>query len=407
MNFNSDTFCAAPWFQIRKEDNNNNYSPCCELDVKCSKFEGKTDYAWPTDTPTDYLNSEYVKYLRQNLNQGIKLSECRRCWDKESASIQSLRQIINDTVTNNQEKQLDQTWINAYFQKKDNFEFDLLVSSDIKVSNLCNFSCAMCNPKYSSQIYTIWQKNQFHPIVKQTLNKNPTYLDDIKKRIVASNYDYLDQILDITPKHVKILGGEPLIDKPLLQRLINLPQSKKSKISLLFVTNGSVDLTEFSKKLTDYKQVNYVVSLDGIGPVLEYIRRGSNWNQIQENILECNVKHGSVSINFTLQCFNAWHVPEFYKWCKTHNLKFSLGKVENPEYLSLKAIPDKMREQIYKKYRSSDMAKLDADSFTQVIQQTPYDKKIIPLTEEFLKWYDPESRWKTVLPEWQDFLLQF
>lgn len=406
MNFNTDTFCAAPWFQIRKE-NDNNYRPCCELDVKCSEFKGKTGYAWPTESPTDYLNSEYVKYLRQNLNQGIKLPECWQCWNKESVSMQSLRQIINDTVTNNQGSQLNQTWIDAYFQRKNNFDFDQLVSTDIKVSNLCNFSCAMCNPNDSSQIYAIWQKNQFHPIVKQTLNKNPTYLNDIKKRIVASDYDYLDQILDTVPKHVKILGGEPLIDKVLLERLIELPQSKKSKISLLFVTNGSVNLTEFSKKLIGYKQVNYVVSLDGVESVLEYIRRGSNWNQIQENILEWNAHNRSVDVNFTLQCFNVWHVPEFYKWCKAHNLKFTVGLVEDPEYLSLKTIPDKLRKKIYKKYRLSDMLKSDIDAFIQIIKRTPYDKKIVPVTEEFLKWYDPENYWKTVLPEWQDFLLKF
>jgi molybdenum cofactor biosynthesis enzyme MoaA len=402
MNFDPTTFCAAPWFQIRKE-NNNRYRPCCELDVESSSFNGKTDYAWPLDSPTDYLNSEYAQYLRQNLNQGVQLPECRRCWLKESISSRSLRQTINDTVTNNCGEHLEQTWVTAYFQQKTNFEFDLLVSTDIKVSNLCNFSCAMCSPDDSSQIYTIWQKNQSHPIVKQTLNKNSTYLKDIKNRFVVSDYDYLDMILDAAPKHIKILGGEPLIDKKLLQRLTRLSPSKKSKISLLFVTNGSVDLTEFSKQLSDYKQVNYVVSLDGVGTVLEYIRRGSNWNQIQENILNWNACHRPVDVSFTLQCFNALHVPEFYKWCKTHNLKFSIGMVETPEYLSLKAIPDELRKKIYKKYSASDMLKQDIEAFTQLIQCTCYDKKIIPLTEEFLKWYDPDYRWKHMLPEWQDF----
>jgi molybdenum cofactor biosynthesis enzyme MoaA len=402
MNFNSNTFCAAPWFQIRKESNNV-YKPCCELDSKCSEFKEKNDYIWPLDSPTDYLDSKYVKYLRQNLNQGVKLPECRRCWAKESISTTSLRQTINDTVTNNQGSQLTQTWIASYFQQKNNFDFDFLVSADVKVSNLCNFSCAMCNPNDSSQIYTIWRKNQSHPIVKQTLNINPTYLEDIKKRLVASDYDYLDMILSTSPKHVKILGGEPLIDKILLQRLTELPQSKKSKISLLFVTNGSVNLTEFSKNLIDYKQVNYVVSLDGIGSVLEYIRRGSNWDQIQENILEWNSHNRPVDINFTLQCFNAWHVPEFYRWCKTQNLKFSIGTVETPEYLSLKAIPDKLRKKIYKKYSASDMLKQDINAFTRLIQHTVYDEQIIKGTKEFLKWYDSENHWKNILPEWQDF----
>jgi len=405
MEYNSKTFCAAPWFQIRKE-NNNNYRPCCQLDIGQTQFDQNVDYIWPETSPDEFLNSQYVQYLRYNLNQGVQLPECRRCWRQESLSQQSLRQIINNTVTGNREQNLDKTWIHSYFKQKNNFEFDYLISADIKVSNLCNFSCAMCNPEDSSQIYSIWKKNQSHKIVRTFLNTQPEYLDDVKKRFSESDYKYLDAILDLCPKHVKLLGGEPLIDKGLLERLVKLDPLKQSKISLLFMTNGSVDLTEFAKLLPGYKQINYVVSLDGVGAVQDYIRRGSDWDQIEKNIFKWNANHRPVDIAFTLQCFNAMHFPELYKWCQDHGMKFTMGMVDSPEYLSIRSIPPKLRNKIFAKYQSvRRWTDLEIQNYTQLINSQPYDPALKSTLNQFVDWYDPSSRWKNIFSEWLNELV--
>lgn len=405
MEYNSKTFCAAPWFQIRKQINNE-YRPCCQIDTSQTQFDHKSSQSWPETSPNEFLNSQYIQYLRHNLNQGVQLPECRRCWRQESLSQQSLRQTINNTVTNNQGQNLDKTWIHSYFKQKNNFEFDYLVSADIKVSNLCNFSCAMCNPEDSSQIYSIWKKNQTHKIVRTFLNTQPEYLDDIKKRFSGSDYEYLDAILDLCPKHVKLLGGEPLIDKALLERLVALDPLKQSKISLLFITNGSVDLTEFAKLLPGYKQINYVVSLDGVGAVQDYIRRGSDWKRIEQNILKWNANNRSVDISFTLQCFNAMHFPELYKWCLDHDVKFTMGMVESPEYLSIRSIPLELRNKIFAKYQSINYwTDLEIQNFTQLITSQSYDPALKTTLTQFVNWYDPLNLRKDIFPEWADFLV--
>jgi len=405
MKYNSNTFCSAPWFQIRKELNDE-YRSCCEINPTHTKFKGNVKYNWPTNSPKEFLNSEYVQYLKQNLNEGIRLPECQKCWSKESLSQKSERQMINDTVTNNHGTNLNNTWVHSYFKQKNNFDFDYLISSDIKVSNLCNFSCIMCNPSDSSQIYSIWQKNKTHPIVQTFLDSDPEYLVDIKKRLSDSNYDYLSAVLDMCPKHVKILGGEPLIDKILLKKLIDLPSEKKAKISLLFVTNGSIDLTDFANLLAGYKQVNYVVSLEGIESVQDYLRRGSVWHQIEKNILKWNLTHRSVDILFTLQCFNAMHISECYKWCCDHNMKFKINIVENPDYLSVRSIPPVLREKILKKFAGIGYwSSLEIDNFKQIIIDQPYDKKLLARLKEFTDWYDPLDHWKNIFPEWNKNLL--
>ena len=405
MEYNSKTFCAAPWFQIRKEINNE-YRPCCQLDISQTQFDQKINLTWPETSPDEFLNSKYIQYLRQNLNHGIQLPECRRCWQQESLSQQSLRQNINNTVTTNQGQNLDKTWIHSYFKHKNNFEFDCLISADIKVSNLCNFSCVMCNPGDSSQIYSIWKKNQSHKIVKTFLNTQPEYLNNIKKRFSELDYEYLDTMLDLCPKHVKILGGEPLIDKGLLERLVGLDPLKQSKISLLFVTNGSVDLTEFAKLLPGYKQINYVVSLDGVGAAQDYIRRGSDWKLIEQNILNWNANNRPVDIAFTLQCFNAMHFPELYRWCQDHGMKFTVGIVENPEYLSIRSIPPELRNKIFAKYQSIGYwTDVEIQNFTQLITGQSYNPALKTMLTQFVNWYDPSSRWKNIFPEWLNELV--
>lgn len=404
MEYQSKTFCAAPWFQIRKE-NDNKYRPCCQIDISQTHFGGKIDYTWPNTRPDEFLNSQYIQYLRNNLNQGVQLPECRRCWEKESLLHQSERQIINNFVTSNQGQNLDKTWMPLYFKQKNNFEFDFLLSAEIKVSNLCNFSCAMCSPKDSSQIYSIWKSNQSHKIVQTFLNTYPNYLTDIKKRFLDSDYDYLDTILNLCPKHIKLLGGEPLIDKILLEKLVNLDPLKKSKISLLFITNGSVDLGEFSNSLSGYKQVNFVVSLEGIGSVQDYVRRGSNWNQIEKNILKWNATHRPVNIAFTLQCFNAMHLPELHKWCHDNNINLSINTLENPEYLSIKSIPPKIREQIFKKFNQIPYwSGSQINAFKKLFDQHPHKKELLPTLKEFTDWYDQSQQWSNIFPEWVEFL---
>lgn len=404
MEYNSNTFCAASWFHIRKQIDNK-YKPCCQIDTDQTQFDQHFDQTWPETSPKEFLNSQYIQYLRHNLNQGIQLPECRRCWQQESLSQKSLRQTINNTVTNNQGQNLDKTWIHSYFKQKNNFEFDYLVSADIKVSNLCNFSCAMCKPEDSSQIYSIWKKNQTHKIVRTFLNTEPEYLDDIKKRFSNLDYSYLESTLDLCPKHVKLLGGEPLIDKVLLEILVGLDPLKQSKISLLFVTNGSVDLTEFAKLLPGYKQINYVVSLDGVGVVQDYIRRGSNWKLIEQNILKWNAKNRPVDIAFTLQCFNAMGFPDLYKWCQEHNMKFNMHMVESPEYLSIRSIPPALRDKIFAKYQSIGYWNdLEIQNFTQAINNQPYDPELKSTLNQFVDWYDPLGHWKNIFPEWLDFL---
>lgn len=394
------TFCAAPWFMLRNQQSGR-FLPCSVFDPDSTNFSGDTCYAWPRHTPEDFMNSEYMQWVRKNLHQGIKINECRRCWQKEAMGQKSPRQTCNDTVTRNQSHQLDQTWLGPFFLHQKNWHTDLLLSADIKLSNHCNLSCMQCHPHDSSRIYSIWKSQIDHPAVSMMLQSKPTwYLEDIYARYKNNNnYDLLDQMLHMNVMHLKILGGEPLLDTKMIDMLSKLGDQKKQKISLLFTTNGTQDLLEFADRLGPYKQINFVVSLDGIGVVQEYIRRGSNWAQIESNIDKWNGKHRPVDIHCTVSCLNLMRVSEIQSWCEQKNLQLTYGMVEDPDFLSCASLPQHLRNRIISDTRLPKNLLHNLESNSTIFEDFKYDPSCTQKLGHFLQWFDPKHEWKTLFPE--------
>jgi len=414
MEIDKKTFCAAAWFQVRNDHANGEYRVCCEIDHTKSKFSGDKSFSWPKSTPNDFINSEYVQYLRSELNNGNKLPECGKCWRKENAGGKSLRQVSNDTVTNNQGNNLENTWIKNYFKNKTDFISNLVLSADLKTTNICNFACTMCEPMDSSKLYTKWLKNKNEPAVRKLLSLKPkNYLDEVKSVYMDKNnrYELLEYFLLMKPKHLKILGGEPLMDEKMFQVLEKFPH--KSNIKILFVTNGSQNLSNVSERLKDYKDVNYTISLEGKNDIQDYIREGSNWNQIENNILEYQAKYpnNQVSVNCVVQALNIFHIPEFVNWCRKQSIALTLSILDEPSFMGLSSIPPKLKTDILKNlhnmnWNRSEMYNNDSNmaDISKILQQIEFDEKNFYDLKMYIQWYDPQEKWKDIIPEWKPYL---
>ena len=409
---NRDTFCAAPWFQHRITTNGQLKS-CCVMQPEKTEFTGKHDYTYPHNTTTEWHNSDYIKYVRESLHNGVKIPECDKCWAIEKSNKKnSLRQNINDYFSGNS---MGIDWYSVYFKDKKDYNSDLLLSADIQFDNNCNFACIMCNPHDSSKIWNIWSKNKNNKFVKEVLDKDPDYLDNVKLIYrEKNNYGLLQQILSKTPKFLKILGGEPLLDKNLLEILKSLPESKSKKINLIVVTNGSLSLIDFAKKLQHFKSIQFVVSLEGIGRVQDYLRRGSNWEVIKKNILDYKISsQDNVYITYTLQALSVFHLPDLLAWCNDENLLINFAVLYNPDYLSLSAIPDDLKEAIYNKMKHTNVRfSVDFDSefsenddIAKMVLSSNHDPELTKKLAEFIQWYDADNQWQSVLPEWKEYLL--
>lgn len=394
MDFDPTTFCAAPWFQIRNEQFGE-YKSCPIIDKKCSQFKDAVTHKWPTHSPEEYLNSEYAIYLRKNLTSGVKLPECHRCWSQEDAGNYSVRQELNNTISNNRGNNLSNSWIKPYLDQKTDYTFDHLIRADIKLSNICNYSCVMCNPGDSSQIYSAWSTDKEHPVVKDLLAENPKILQLVRENYKdKNNYKLLELLLSQRPAYLKLLGGEPLLDK---QALAMLKAANGKNTSLLFVTNGSVDLVDISELLSNYRDVNFVVSLDGIGSVQDYIRQGSSWQSVSANIDQWLEKYPNkkLSVHTTVQALNLAHIGDLIEWTASRNIILGMNVLSSPGFLGLASIPEEVRNNI----------KLpDCFDLQNTLDASKFDPDLLAQLKKYIAWYDPDQTWQKVLPEWINVL---
>jgi hypothetical protein len=392
------TFCSAPWFQVRI-DWDGQYRPCCVMKEKDTDFTGRTQYSIKDTTVDQWMRSDYIQYLKKQLSNGVELAECNDCWKKEKNNVKSIRQQVNDTVTRNQDKNLDNTWVKLFVDRTPNYQDYRLISADVKLSNVCNFSCAMCGPKNSSKIYDNWKSNTDNQFVQEQLQQEPKFFETIIENYQTKRgYQHLKDILTQPIRNLKVLGGEPLLDKELFRVLQNQTIDKKSQIHLDIVTNGSLDLVEATNRLADYESVSFTISLEGVGAIQDYVREGSHWPAIEKNILNAK-RHGIfVNIHHTMQALTILDLPTLLSWCYNNQISISFGVLEYPDYLSISVLSKSFRSliidnlskinniNIINSADNSDL--LSVNSIIELIQTLPIYSEKYPKFLEYIKWYE-------------------
>lgn len=404
MQFDPTTFCAAPWFQIRN-DNDGSYRVCCNIDHSKSSYTDNKHFAWPEQQFGEFFNSGYVHYLRQHLTNGVRLPECGTCWKAESLGQTSLRQTVNNSCTRNHGHELTKTWIGPFMKHHKDFNNDLVVSADIKLTNMCNFSCVMCNSNSSSQIYAQWKRDANHEAVRLRLGKDAkSRLDKTKNIFIQkSNYELLTELLTLQPKNLKILGGEPLLDEQCLDILSAVPASQQQDTALCFTTNGSQDLGKTYRRLSGYLSVDFVVSLDGIGPVQDYIRKGSDWEQIEKNIDQFLADYpGHLSVHHTSQALNVHVLPDLMRWCQARNVRSSIFFLSEPGFMGYTAIPEKLKKQIVDCLCRYDYHTTVSAALT-VLKDSCWIPEHTKQLNTYLDWYDPKNTRRDIFHDWRPY----
>lgn len=406
MKINKDTFCGATWFQVRNRQDMTK-TVCCLVDY-LTEDPGTEEL-----TPIEYLNTPKMIDMRKKMAKGIKVPQCQKCWKQERHGKQSLRQQTNSF--------LQEPWFDVYFKGKKDFKTDMVLMSDIKVGNTCNFACVMCNPQDSSMIYNHWMKNTQSPHVQEYLQKDPTYLDKAK----ANNYkqakyrEYVDSAV-LSNKHIryiKLLGGEPLLEEKLMFQLDSIPLERKKKISLQIVTNGSLNLVERAKQFKEFRRVKFCVSLEGVGDTQDYARYGSDWKTIEPNILQqLDYDPSSVTILTLLQATTFSRLHNLINWTNTYKIPIAIGELEYPFFLGVESIPEQLKQDTLQKLSQiknyfidteAETTPLDINSLITFIQDSKYNSHMHKQFIDYLKFYEKGRNMKTfnqVFPEWEPYL---
>lgn len=274
-------------------DTNGAVMPCCI--AKSNNPLGNVQ----SSSLEDIWNSDSYKQMRLKMLNGERCDECSTCYAAEDRGVTSVRQkklvdykhLLDLKDKTNTDGSLDNLELHHF---------------DVRWSNICNFKCRTCTHSLSSSIAKEQQKlDSTIPIYTLAGGK--------------SNNNLLDQFI---PQFKNIetfyfAGGEPLIMEQhytILETLID--QNRTHKVALQYNTNLST-LVYKNKSLFDlwkkFPDVSLRVSLDSWGTRAEYIRDGTVWNEIEENIriIRQQTPHVRINTHTVVSIFNIGTLIEF------------------------------------------------------------------------------------------------
>jgi radical SAM protein with 4Fe4S-binding SPASM domain len=324
-----DTFCTLPWINL-STDVNGSLRPCCkfaqpnidnEYQLPNMK-EGRLDTLW---------NDQRFQNLRQAFLDGKKPKECMSCWNEEAAGLPSFRtQFAIDKKINTTE-----------------IEFLPYASvgpkaMDLKLNNVCNLKCRICGPQASSMF------------LKEEQERLNIKIEDgsywLSNKILGTENESVINKWAQELIHLEMTGGEPMSSPENIKILELLVISGKSKnINLLLNTNGTLYNKKFIDLLIQFKEVTLCLSIDDIGPRLEYERFPTEWTVIQENIQKfIELKNSNSNIFLTLcptiSIFNVYYLPEYLEWCKSIDVFTYYNILHYAPHNSIKNLPSKLKK---------------------------------------------------------------
>ena len=301
------------------------------------------------DDFSEAWNSKDMRDIRMAMVSGDKVAGCSTCYLQESSGRVSNRQFSNqewaDKLGSKQIKQL----IDKAILNNGSLKYNVAYL-DLRLGNLCNLKCRMCNPYNSSQIakeHIELEKTdpKYKAVWATTFGKFNSRIMEVQEWF---DQDILwDQVIDLIPSLHKVYmtGGEPTLIANNFKFMESCIEQGRTDIVLFFNTNCTNINKRFLDLIRQFKTVYINASVDGTGHVNEYIRAPSKWNQIKENVETLSKMPNVVlGITPTVQVYNIFNLIEILNWAG------SLGNVfvdflinVHPYHLAVGVLPDAVR----------------------------------------------------------------
>jgi len=304
---------------------------------------------WIQDDSLESIwNGPIMRDVRKKVLCGERPDVCKPCFDLEDQGVESLRQRhINGVIP---EARIN-LYPNTVLEEVLPFEFPTM---EIKLNNLCNLKCRMCNPLDS----TSWQDwDSVVPFYKKENN----YLVPTVERLVKKPGQYIGPFDDtdkwwtsfekLLPyfKRVEFAGGEPLMD-PQHYKILDMLKPYGANIEIKYATNGTTLGISKGRTIHDYwpyfRSVAVNVSIDGIHDVYNYIRGNGDFHQVEANIREIQkIPNVSRVVGaFTAQGGNILQTAECIDYfINRMGIVFYSHRVSYPNCLSAQVLPNDLK----------------------------------------------------------------
>ena len=326
------TLCMAPWTHTY-------LSPQTERRMCCASREPAQNFQQYIDTKAgtgkyipvtldEHWNSDHMKSVRTRMMAGEVLPECEVCNNK-LLNTDVYRSYFNQLFAHKYVDAMANTDATGFTTVKP-------VSWDYRFSNLCNFKCRMCGDMLSSA----WESEQRqHNMIDWSNPKNNWMQPSIKQQIEQFQETQVEQefaqaVEEHRIEEVYWVGGEPLMYEQhwrYMKRIIELGDGKnvyaRYNTNLSRVSYGGINL--YSDILNRLRDWQICASIDGTGPIGEYIRTGLDYNTWYDNFsraVKIRNHARQVRIDFTLTLPGMCEVTHIEQLAKTFGVDI-LAKV--------------------------------------------------------------------------------
>lgn len=316
----NSNFCTRPWTELHIEEDGQ-VTPCCVM--PSNRFP-------MGNSIREYLKGEPLKELRESFLNNEKHPSCEYCWEAERNNLNTHR-IRRSSYKN----------------------FEVIEKIHIRLNNVCNFKCRMCNPNFSTTWGIENKKHKFFTFETtdtetSAFKKDPSILPLLKHLIKDG------QLQSLT-----VSGGEPLITDANFEMLTYLIENDCTNVEICYSTNLSM-LKYKNHNLKDlwskFRRVRLFASCDGWGPSVEYSRTGFNTKTFINNMRD--VLEYVSEINCVVNNYSVWSVPKLLSICDKLGKPLTLSPCFLPSYLNPQILPDEFKQEIKTLY-SNDQRLVD------------------------------------------------
>lgn len=287
----SKTFCIYPWIHLHAYPTGEAY-PCCHAEMGVGQVGNCRN-----NTLEEIWQNQPMQKLRADMLSETPNAACGRCYEQEQSGFFSGRKSANKHHGHHVKKLEANPFEMTYW--------------DIRFSNLCNLSCRSCGHIFSSSWYQDqaklagpgWKEQN------QVLNYAGRTETDMWAQLIP-HLDYVEQIY--------FAGGEPLLMIEHYNILEELVKRGRTDVRLIYNTNFTHTDLKGRSVFEYWKQFQSVAvgaSLDDMGSRGEYIRKGTDWAQVEKNreLMLRICPQVDFYISPTLSILNARHLPKFHR----------------------------------------------------------------------------------------------
>jgi len=370
----SPTFCVLPWFHVTLRSNGE-ARVCCRHDDRLPGLREKAG------SLKNVLYTDHFKNIREQMLRGERPPGCQACYRQEESGSSSNRTEANFHLAN--------MWN----------ETPRLTYLELALGNLCNLSCRTCASLYSSKWIADERALGYDPLKILPLSRA-----DVS--ILEDSYEHLN--------YIKMIGGEPLLS-PDNEKILAFLDSKGRLPHIMFdyFTNATVRVSD---RVMEYwlksNGVSLVISIDGLRERNDYIRRGSQWQEVISNAAWFREKlsrwPGRFAIHNVVTIYNIRDIPATDRWIREELPDVRIGHdcLRDPKWQNIRNLPEPDKKEIAALYADvlTDTAldpvlRSSYESIVYLMQQTPeapfddfirWDRSISALDGTRLADYFPE-----------------